>query len=311
MFFVLPVWPRVRSFPAATAALVFLNVAVFSVAWPLELSRSSSVSGDHRVEAARELCRILRGESALPPADRDLAAADAGTGFPTEGHDHLFRRWAERTNLLSARARYEWDSAYPLYASYAASLEKNPDGGGVFQKWGFKRGRFLPQVLTHQFLHAGFWHLFFNVLFLWAVGGLVESTGAATLVAVYVLGGIAAAYGQALWGLPDNAILVGASGAVSAVMGFGLGAVPSARTRVVYLAAPVLSVRYGTFHAPLWFFLPLWAFQQAVYGLVTRPYGNVTVGYGAHLAGFASGLLAAFLLRLLGRMPPAPASPAD
>lgn len=308
MFILLPLWPRRQTVPAATLALLLINVLVFAVAWPLERAQTSVVSADHRVEAAKDLCRILEKEPSLPAADRDLLATADAPGFPTEGHDRLFRRLSENTNLLSARGRYEWDSAYPVYASYSVSLRKNPTGGSVYQKWGFKRGRFFPEILTHQFLHAGFWHLFFNMLFLWAVGGVVESAGGGVLVGVYLLGGMAAALGQLIWGIPENQIMVGASGAISAILGFGLATVPRARTRVVYVAAPVLSVRYGTFHSPLWFFVPLWAFQQVVYGLVTRPYGGATVGYGAHLGGFAAGLAAGAAVRFFRLWTP-PADP--
>ncbi|HND64907.1 MAG TPA: rhomboid family intramembrane serine protease [Elusimicrobiota bacterium] len=292
MFIFLPLWPRRHTLPVATLALLLINVLVFAVTWPLERAQTSVVSADHRAAAAQTLCHILNHEPSLAPADRDLLSAADAPAFPTEGQDRLFRRIAENANQLSARGRYEWDSAYPIYASYSVSLKKNPRGGSVFQKWGFERGRFFPEIFTHQFLHAGFGHLFFNMLFLWAVGGVVESAGSGLLVAVYLLGGVAAALGQLAWGLPDHQVMVGASGAISAILGFGLATVPRARTRVAYVAAPVLSVRYGAFNSPLWFFVPLWVFQQAVYGLVTRPYGGTTVGYGAHLGGFAAGLAA-------------------
>jgi len=303
MFFLFPVWPKTERFPLAVGVLILLNVLVFLGTWPLELRQASVVSRDQWEKEARALAAIARvhGRGLTEAEKAVLATASVDAWTP------LFEKIQTETHLLTGEGRYRWDQAYPLFQSYGRSLAARPDGTSVFRSFGFKREKPWPGLLTHQFLHAGFWHLFFNMLFLWAVGGLVEERLGMWLPAFYVAGGAAAAWGQLWWGLPAGEVMVGASGAVSAILGFGLLRMPAGKTRLFYVTAPFVSVRYGTFDSPLWFFLPLWFFDQALMGLLTRGSELVRVGYGAHMGGFAFGALAGLLHRFVAPDPP-PAS---
>jgi hypothetical protein len=105
VFIFLPLWPRRHTLPVATLALLLINVLVFAVTWPLERAQTSVVSADHRAAAAQDLCRILKNEPSLAPADRDLLTAEEAPGFPTEGQDRLFRDGGFRAHPLSSLKR--------------------------------------------------------------------------------------------------------------------------------------------------------------------------------------------------------------
>ena len=155
-------------------------------------------------------------------------------------------------------------------------------------------------LITSAFLHGGWMHIIGNMIFLWGVGPLVEERIGAGIVPLWLAGGAAAALAQAGWGLPEGAVMVGASGAVSAVMGYGLLRAPAARTRVFYALVLFVTARTGLFDAPLWFFLPLWAFEQGVMALMSRAGDWVQTAYGAHVGGFVFGGGLGLLGRILG-----------
>ncbi|MBP2670259.1 MAG: putative peptidase, (Rhomboid) family [candidate division NC10 bacterium] len=91
---------------------------------------------------------------------------------------------------------------------------------------------FTPEVtlLTSMFVHAGFFHFAGNMLYLWIFGNNVEDAmGKVRFVGFYLLCGLAAAYAQILTGPAARIPMVGASGAVSGVLGAYLLLFPHAR----------------------------------------------------------------------------------
>ena len=91
--------------------------------------------------------------------------------------------------------------------------------------------------------------------------------------------------------------MVGASGAIAALMGFALFAMPSERITLFY-AYFTLSGRAGTFESPLWFCLPLWFLQQVFMAMMPLKGALANVGYAAHIGGFCFGASAGLLYRL-------------
>src|SRR5678816_553103 len=91
-------------------------------------------------------------------------------------------------------------------------------------------GREPSHLLTHMFLHGSWMHLLGNMWFLWIFGNNVEdSMGRPRFVVFYLICGLAAAVGQ-VWASPNSVIpMVGASGAISGVMGAYLVLYPRAR----------------------------------------------------------------------------------
>jgi membrane associated rhomboid family serine protease len=144
-----------------------------------------------------------------------------------------------------------------------------------------------------MFLHGGIVHLLGNMLFLWIFGDNVEDAfGSALFLAFYLLSGLAASWAQ-IFLAPDSTIpMVGASGAISGVLAGYLVMFGTNRVRVLLGGLLMTTV-------PAFVMIGMWIVFQVINGIgsfaETMPTGGVA--YGAHVGGFAAGLLLTFLLR--------------
>jgi membrane associated rhomboid family serine protease len=147
-------------------------------------------------------------------------------------------------------------------------------------------------VLTSMFMHGGFLHLLGNMLYLWIFGDNVEdSMTRPRYLVFYALCGVAAVLAQAL-PEPDSTIpMVGASGAISGVLGAYLLLFPHAR---VLVAIP-LGFVVQTFRMPAGAVLALWFVLQLVSSLFASGAGGVA--FRAHIGGFIAGMLLIPLFR--------------
>jgi membrane associated rhomboid family serine protease len=154
-------------------------------------------------------------------------------------------------------------------------------------------------VLYSMFLHAGWLHLLGNMLFLWVFGNNVEDRfGRVRFLLFYLLCGYASAYGFALAD-PDSTVpLVGASGAVSGVLGAYLVLYPRAR---VWSLVPV--VFFLPMRLPAWLVLGTWFVIQWLYSAGYAVSGGGSVAYLAHVLGFVVGALVALPAARRGRRP--------
>ncbi len=141
-------------------------------------------------------------------------------------------------------------------------------------------------VFTHMFLHGGWAHVIGNMWFLWIFGGNVEDRlGAVRYFLFYVLAGFAAAAAQVAFA-PGSAVpMVGASGAISGVLGAYLILFPTAWVwSLVPWVVPVLPI-------PAVVFLVLWFVVQTLSGLGAMALGETGgVAWWAHAGGFAAGV---------------------
>jgi membrane associated rhomboid family serine protease len=155
-------------------------------------------------------------------------------------------------------------------------------------------------LLSHQFLHAGWLHIGFNMLYLWIFGNNVEDAlGRIPYLAFYLVGGIVAALSEVAFQLVSggdaSGPLVGASGAISAVLGAYLVWFPRARVlSVVYLGLFFQLVR-----VPALLVLGLFFVLQLLAGVaaLSAPASVGGVAYFAHIGGFAMGVVVALALR--------------
>jgi membrane associated rhomboid family serine protease len=145
-------------------------------------------------------------------------------------------------------------------------------------------------ALTSMFMHGSLLHLGGNMLFLWIFGNNVEdSMGRGRFLAFYLLGGLAALAAQVAVN-PDAAVpTVGASGAVSAVLGGYLLLFPGAR--VITLIFIVFF--FTLIELPAMVMLGVWILTQVAFGVfdLTSPTEGGGVAYFAHIGGFVFGLL--------------------
>jgi membrane associated rhomboid family serine protease len=156
-------------------------------------------------------------------------------------------------------------------------------------------GRQVSHVLTHMFLHGSWMHLLGNMWFLWLFGNNVEdSMGHLRFLAFYLMCGLTAAAAQILTNPSSPIPMVGASGAISGVMGAYLVLYPRVR---VYTLVP-LGFFITSMALPAWVMLGYWFLIQMVSGLVSVGGEGGGVAFWAHVGGFVAGLV---LVKLFAR----------
>ena len=143
-------------------------------------------------------------------------------------------------------------------------------------------------LITSMFVHAGFFHFAGNMLYLWTFGNNVEDAmGKVRFTIFYLLSGFGAAFAQILANPASRIPMVGASGAVSGVLGAYLLLFPQARVLTVIPLGFFLPM----IHVPAVIVLGLWILVQVVNGLLTFNFQGGGVAWFAHIGGFAVGLL--------------------
>jgi len=161
-------------------------------------------------------------------------------------------------------------------------------------------GRQVQNVLTSMFLHGSWMHLLGNMWFLWLFGNNIEdSTTRPRFVAFYLLTGLAAALAQVIANPSSTVPMVGASGAISGVMGAYLVLFPSVR---VFTLVP-LGFYMTSLALPAWAMLVYWAVLQLFGGfssIVAEQEGGVA--FWAHLGGFLAGVALIKLFEKPGRL---------
>lgn len=153
--------------------------------------------------------------------------------------------------------------------------------------------------LTSMFMHGGWFHLIGNMWFLWLFGRNVEDVmGPARYTAFYVLAGLAAAAAQVVAD-PGSALpMVGASGAISGVMGAYVVLFPKVRVHVLIF----LGIFVTTVTLPAYMMLGYWFLLQVLGGSVNAlQAAGGGVAFAAHVGGFLAGalLVSAFKSRTL------------
>jgi membrane associated rhomboid family serine protease len=142
-------------------------------------------------------------------------------------------------------------------------------------------------IFSSMFLHGGWMHLIGNMLYLWVFGNNVEdSMGHTRFIVFYFLCGALAALTQAVFNPASEIPMIGASGAISGVLGAYLLLHPRARILVVI---PIGILIYTPWIAAYWV-LGFWFVLQLVNSIVAAG-DNGGVAYGAHLGGFVAGML--------------------
>jgi membrane associated rhomboid family serine protease len=148
-------------------------------------------------------------------------------------------------------------------------------------------------IFTSMFMHGGLEHIFFNMLFLWVFGPMVEDlTGSRRFVLFYLLSGIA---GSALNVLLDPGQFgpsIGASGAIAGVMGAFLLLYPARRIRtLIFILIPLFP------RLPAWALLIYWIVQEIVLGeiILAQGYNFTGIGVWAHIGGFFGGLFLVYV----------------
>ncbi|MBW3538270.1 rhomboid family intramembrane serine protease [Candidatus Parcubacteria bacterium] len=148
-----------------------------------------------------------------------------------------------------------------------------------------------PSLLSSLFLHGGFAHLLFNMLFLAAFGdNIEEALGRFSYLLFYLACGVIASLTHA-WVNPASTVpTIGASGAIAGILGAYLALHPGGRVKAIFFFGFFITV----VAVPAMLFILFWFIAQlftgiASLGVTTAQTGGVA--YWAHIGGFVAGLV--------------------
>src|ERR671915_954237 len=154
----------------------------------------------------------------------------------------------------------------------------------------------LISILTSMFMHGGIAHIIGNMVFLFVFGDNIEDRfGHIKYLLIYIAWGAAAAIIHSIFAVSSGGGMipaVGASGAISGVMGAYLIMFPRAKIFTVVFAFFITTIRI-----PALAFLPIWFIMQLIFGFIFPQSGGVA--YFAHIGGFVAGLGTAYAWKLL------------
>jgi membrane associated rhomboid family serine protease len=209
--------------------------------------------------------------------------------------------------------------------AYRLGAESNAGPTGVediFLRWGlvpaqlteaWRQGQYLSEetlaIFTSMFLHVNLIHLVGNMIYLWIFGNNIEDRlGRLGFLLFYLGGGVAAALAQIAIDPNSEVPMVGASGAISAVLGAYLILFPGARI----LSLVFLGFFYQLIEVPAVIVLGLWFALQLIDGIGSLGLAGAEggVAFFAHIGGFVAGVLVGLLVRARsgGRRRPRPGS---
>lgn len=290
-----------RRWPVITIAIVLLNIFVFlGTHWQMdkESPELTTVRSHLIILAAShpELTVPSSFEVDLNNFKRDNPGLWNEAQSPFRG---VADAWDARMRLVDDTAvlQQEMDSL----AAQLASLRQ----ASLSTQYGFVPAH--PNALSYitaNFLHAGWLHLIFNMWFLWLAGAILEDTWGRVIYPIfYVLAGAAALQFYGLFNPGSSVPLIGASGAVAALMGAFLYRFPNTKIEMAVILGPRslanLAIGKGIrFKAASYWLLPLWVLTEIFYAAV---FGRAShVAHWAHVGGFLFGVVFALGLRYSG-----------
>ncbi len=188
---------------------------------------------------------------------------------------------------------FDWGFLPPCVAGYFG-IATNADPGEI-ALFCPTDGREPLTFLTAMFMHAGWGHIIFNMLFLWIFGDNVEDRlGHVRYLAFYLVCGIAASVVQTVFAIDSLVPNVGASGAIAGVLGAYFILYPKAIVQVV-----IVPLFFIPFFVPAIVLIGVWFLTQLLSGLAEI--GQTTAGSGvafwAHVGGFIAGMVLIVLAR--------------
>jgi rhomboid family protein len=171
----------------------------------------------------------------------------------------------------------------------------------LFARHGITLGQAILPLFTSMFLHGGWLHLLGNMLFLWVFGGAVEEAlGHFQYLIFYLICGVGSALVHTTFNLGSKVPTIGASGAISGVMGAFIVLFPRARVTTLI---PALLL-FFTVKIPAWLMLGYWFFLQFFSGVASLGMTDQGgVAWWAHVGGFILGAIMVVGVRTKMRSP--------
>lgn len=186
-----------------------------------------------------------------------------------------------------------WNSLYEEY--------KNKRDNMIFEQLGFKAIKFdVLKMFTSMFVHANFFHLLFNMIFLWLVGCNIEDDWSwKVFLGLYLIGGVVAVLFHSVAFPKSNVPLIGASGAIAGVMGAFMIRHYKTKIKIAYFIWIIITRPFfGTFSIYAGIALPFWFLQQILGASWSM--GETGTAYWAHIGGFVFGAAVGASLKFFG-----------
>jgi membrane associated rhomboid family serine protease len=157
------------------------------------------------------------------------------------------------------------------------------------------RGEDYYTLFTNMFLHGGWMHLIGNMLYLWVFADNIEARiGNTRFVLFYIGGGIFASLTHVIFNMDSQITSIGASGALSAVLGAYLVMFPQSKIKLIFI------YYLRPFKIAAIYFLGIWIIQQLISGFASLGPETAQTGgtaWWAHIGGFLFGLAYGFIIK--------------
>ncbi len=168
---------------------------------------------------------------------------------------------------------------------------------GIMYKFGVSQKKTGFEMISYQFVHYDMWHLLNNMILLILVGMMVEAAIGWLVLPLYFVAG----WGGALFHLKEaagNLPLIGASAAVTGLLGFLIFSHPQKVVRFFYFFSPFRG-HFGFIFLPVWVLIPLSLLSDVIGWISQFSLARESVGYTAHLGGWIVGGAVAVLAQSL------------
>jgi membrane associated rhomboid family serine protease len=179
-----------------------------------------------------------------------------------------------------------------IFVGYWSLFDDNRALAEFYQTWALtpalvSQGQGYSGFITYMFLHGGWMHLAGNMLFLWIFGdNLEDEWGHTGFLGFYIGCGVIAAAAHYIANPTSPVPMVGASGAIAAVMGGYLLLFPKAKVDILF----IFIIIFRIIPVPAWIMLGVW-FVLQLFGGFNSLAGGGGVAYWAHAGGFIIGLI--------------------
>lgn len=281
---------RVRRYPWVTLGLIV--ACLVTHVWVVSESAFEVEDPLERIRKAQEYF-IDHPHVDLPPGAEE-AIFPAFEEETRQGLIEMYRR--SRSPSRNAVVRKKHQEEFDALVERAREAVHGPLDK-LYRRWGLvPASPSAASFLTHMFLHVDLLHLLGNLFLLYVTGPFVEDVwGRPLYTGFYLASGLAAASTFMLHHPGLDLPLIGASGAISGVMGAFFVRYWKTRVRFYYSTGFLLE---GTFTAPAWLMLPLWLLSQFFMASVSE--SSITKGgvaYWAHIGGLLFGAGVAWLMK--------------
>jgi len=285
-----------RRWPYVTITIIVLNVLLFIV--------THGTLDREFTQLAQVQYRTLRLAAAHPEAPLTDSQRQLVDSFRRSQPD-LWDRLASGDRELDQMLELEIGESDPDPDQASQEMiELGRQWDTLRQQTQLSRFAFFPSqptltsYITANFLHGGWMHLIFNMWFLWLAGAVLEDVwGRPLYSAVYLVSGMGALAVHGMVHSGSTVPVIGASGAIAALMGAFLVRFPKTKIQLGFFYW-ILRPRLLRFSWPAYAVLPLWFLEQFLSGAIAGESGGVA--YWAHIGGFVVGLVLALILRQSG-----------